>query len=254
MDSGLQKKLTSFEETPPPGVWDKIADALDEEENFASRLYNYTAQPPLTAWNNIEKGLDEEKSVVKIIPFATRFNKIIRVAAAAAILAIIATTAFLVLQRSEDGVAKVGNTPTIPSTQTITQGSKQSKIGPDPVASAAVVSIKETPTKQAKFRRRLLNIIQPQALLTSIAVAGKFIPENVIKEAMFDDESLDNYMVFTDGAGMTMRMPKKLFPLVSCKDGDRSCRQRIKSLQKKISSASVSTDFGAVLEMLHQVQ
>jgi hypothetical protein len=254
MDNGLKNKLTRFEETPRPGVWDKILEALDDEEDFAGRLYNYSQDPPLTVWSSIEKNLDEEISSGKIIPFGSRFNKSIRIVAAASIIGIIAITTTLLLNRTEADVFKVGNTATTPTRQAVTQLSKQNKAIPNPKASAPDTSIKETITIQAQFNRRLLNLIQPQELITTVAVAGKFIPGKVIKEALFNNKSVDNYMVFSDGDGMTMRMPKKLFPLVNCEHGDRSCQQRIKFLQQKISAASLSTDFGAVLEMLHQVQ
>jgi hypothetical protein len=256
MDDTLQNKLTRFEETPPAGVWNKIADALAEEENFANRLYNYTQTPPTTTWPAIEKNIGKQASAAKVIPFTTRFKKPIRYIAAASIIGLIAVATTLLLRRTEAGAPQAGSTATVPvTTQAPVPQPRQNKMPQTSVASVPVsAAIKEPTPKTVTFKRRLLNLIQPQKFLTTVAVAGAFAPEKVIKEALFNNRSLDNYMVFSDGNGMAMRMPKKLFPLVQCEDGDASCRQRIQSLQQKISSASLATDFGAIIEMLHRVQ
>jgi hypothetical protein len=255
MDNGLQNKLTRFEKTPPAGVWNKIAEALDSDENFENRLYNYSQAPPLTAWDTIEKNLTANTNVTQVIPFGTRFKKPIRYIAAASIIALLAVSTTLLLRRTEAGALQPASIATVPvSTQVVAPQEKQFKTFQDRTTSATVSPIKETAIKKITFKRKLLNFLQPQELSTNVAVAGNFVPGKVKKEALFNNRSLDNYMVFSDGNGMAMRMPKKLFPLVQCQDGDASCRQRIKALQQKISSGSLATDFVAILEMLRQVQ
>ena len=42
MSSGIKNKILSYEVSPPPGVWDKIAAELDESElhhSFPNKLY-----------------------------------------------------------------------------------------------------------------------------------------------------------------------------------------------------------------------
>jgi hypothetical protein len=57
MSITVQNKILNYEVSPPAGVWEKIADALDESElahEFPSRLYDAEVIPPVTAWNNID--------------------------------------------------------------------------------------------------------------------------------------------------------------------------------------------------------
>jgi hypothetical protein len=218
-------------------------------------LYNYTQTPTPTVWKNIEGNLDGNTQTAKIIPFANRFKRPLRYLAAASIIGLLAITGTLLLKRTESGSSQAG-TPSAPSgtAQTVISLPKQNKAIQNFIASAPTPAVKGPFKKKTTFKRKFLNLIPPQELLTSIAVAGEFIPNKVIKEALFNNRSIDNYMVYSDGTGMAMRMPKKLFPLVQCEDGDATCQKRIKFLQQKISSASMAADFGAILEMLHEVQ
>lgn len=70
MNNHIQNKLSGFEAPPPAGVWDNIAEALDTENYFAQRLYDYQQQPKENIWNKIEANV--EKSLgVKVVPFFT---------------------------------------------------------------------------------------------------------------------------------------------------------------------------------------
>lgn len=255
MDNQLKNKLTRFEALPPESAWDKIVEALYREENFAERLYNYAETPSLTNWSRIEKNLTAAALPAKVISFATRFKKPIRYAAVASLIGVIAIATTLLMKRTEAGAIQAGSKTTVPTTtQTIISLPKQNIVAQKNPPTFFAPSVKEEAQQPPTLKRRLLNSIQPKKFLTSIAVAGKFIPKNINKQAMFNNAALNNYMVFTDGYGLAMRLPKKLFPLVHCNDGDASCLQRIKALQQKLSSSALATDFTAILEMLRQVQ
>lgn len=60
MNSETRNKLLNFEATPPPTAWDGITNGLDNQQNdFASGLYEYQATPPPFIWNNISEELNK---------------------------------------------------------------------------------------------------------------------------------------------------------------------------------------------------
>ena len=63
MSEELKKKLLNYEVSPPGIVWDKIADALDEEitAGFPRQLYEVEVMPPSGTWSNIASALENAK-------------------------------------------------------------------------------------------------------------------------------------------------------------------------------------------------
>src|SRR5438128_5291837 len=114
MNTNLQNKLSQFEPAPPEGVWDRITQALDAEENLPHRLYDYQEQPPVLVWNAIEAALNETSEPVKTIPFTTRFKKPLRYVAAASIIAVLLISSTLFLKRTEAGSIQAGSNTTVP--------------------------------------------------------------------------------------------------------------------------------------------
>lgn len=56
MNNSVQHKMLDAEVTPPEGVWQRIAEELDESalaHNFPSRLKQHEVTPPATAWQKI---------------------------------------------------------------------------------------------------------------------------------------------------------------------------------------------------------
>lgn len=260
MNSNLQNKLSGFEATPPAGVWDKIAGALDAEQTFPQKLYHYKEQPGANAWTRIASALEQDTSSPgKVVPFTTRHKKPIRYVAAATVLAVALFTGSLFMKKGETA-------PVETAQQTVVPIQKQIVVEPTrnvatQHTSTLIPTIAAVPTgngdvhTQPKSRyRRILNFISPQNIVNSVAVSGLFIPEEVDKEAMFDHASLNNYMVYSDGNGNAMKLPKKLFSLVNCPDGDGSCRERIHQLQQKLSANTTNADFAGIMEMLRQLQ
>ncbi|MDB5208956.1 MAG: hypothetical protein JWR72_4031 [Flavisolibacter sp.] len=264
MDNSLQNKLTRFEEIPPTGIWDRIAEALDNEGNFANRLYNYTQDPPLTVWNSIEKSLDADAThSTKVIPFTTRFKTPIRYVAAASIVGIIAISTTLLMKRTEAGALQTGSETTVPVKESPDTKKEGSVVSNENNVQAAVSprsrdfspesqSIQESQT--VTTRRKFSSFVVPQNIAHSFAVLGRFIPKTAASTQVSDFAAANNYMVYCDGDGNAMKLPKKLFSLVSCQDGDGSCKERIYQLQQKLSSPAITADFTGVLEILHQLQ
>lgn len=260
MSNDLQNKLFHFEADPPKEVWNKIADALDAdaEQTFPQRLLNYEEQPPAGIWDKIEAGLEESGPAVKVIPI-TWFKKPLRyVAAAASIIAIVFMATNLANKNAATG-SMVGGTETItPANQSsvlpldqpnITKSNEQTQHEAPAIASA------EEPNETARpKRKRSPAFIRPQNIFRSFSFSQRFLPQKAEKKERLDFSGLDNYMVYSDGDGNAIRVPKKLFHLVYCEDDDDSCRERIRRLQKKMAASATTTDFGGVLEILRQLQ
>ncbi|WP_462254426.1 hypothetical protein [Ferruginibacter sp.] len=120
----FKTKMLAFETTAPDKVLVNIFNTLDEEEkqsstSFAERLYNYNAEAPADAWKNIASELD--KSETKIVPLQNnkKNQKVIyfRMAAAASVIAIIATTIWLSSNTKDDAINSTASSVTPQSQQ-----------------------------------------------------------------------------------------------------------------------------------------
>ena len=265
MSNDLQQKLSRFEADPPKEVWNKIAEALDagEESVFPQRLLNYEEQPPAHTWNKIETSLDEEEPAIKVVPI-TRFKKPLRyIAAAASIVAIVLLANNLTNKRTGAG-AVIGGTGT--ENVTVTKPVQSSVL---PLDEPSVVntplpaekepvgfinSNREEATASLGTPRRAVTFIRPQNIFRTIAFSQGFVPQHAGNSHPLDLSMADDYMVYSDEDGFALRVPKKFFDLVYCKDGDDLCKERIRQLQKKMASTATTTDFGGVLEILRQLQ
>ncbi len=98
----LKIKMYNYQSIPPSNALANIFATLDKEEQQAStsfneRIYNYQQEAPISAWKNIIAELD--KSEAKIVPLTNNKKSgraiYFRIAAAASVIAVIATTIWL---------------------------------------------------------------------------------------------------------------------------------------------------------------
>jgi hypothetical protein len=256
MNSDLQNKLYHFEADPPKEVWNRIDDALDAGQTFPQRLYQYEEQPPLQSWEAIEASLEKVNESFKVFPL-TKYKKPVRYVAAAAsiIFAIVLITNFT--DNKNGAGAAIGGTETTATTN-------QSSILPlektpvlNDVTTRHDVAINFSNEKEKSGQthgRKIFTTIHPQALRPYFSFSKNFIPGKADKEALFDFSILDSYMVYSDGDGNAMKLPKKLFSLVNCQDGDESCKERVHQLQQIMASSAATTDFAGILEILRELQ
>jgi hypothetical protein len=260
MSSDLQNKMFHFEADPPKEVWNKIAGALDadNEQEFPQRLFNYEVQPPVNIWDKIEASLEEE-SAIKVIPI-TRYKKPLRyIAVAASIIAAFFLTTNLLNKKTGTG-SVIGGTETVNTTNQssilpLDNSGTQPGVAIVPKKTVSTTAAENDVTNDEKtVRRRSLVSIRPQNILSIASIKKGFIPAIASKEVLFDFSEMNNYMVYSDGKGNAMRVPKKLFSLLFCADGDYSCNERIRQLQQKMATSATTTDFGGILEILRQLQ
>ncbi len=142
-------KILAFETTAPDKVLVNIFNTLDEEEqqsstSFTERLYNYNAEAPADAWKNIASELD--KSETKIVPLQNnkKNQKVIyfRMAAAASVIAIIATAIWLSSNKKDDSINSIASSVTPQSRQTNT-----------PVAGTEKTTLPASDTQEKKLTK-----------------------------------------------------------------------------------------------------
>jgi hypothetical protein len=171
MSSRLQQTLLQHEETPPQGVWGKIAAELDDsalELKFPSQLYNYTAVPPIGTWDKIADSLDSHSYAAKLydievappaatwaaitnsmdagkeaaIPEQRRLSPMLRYAAAASIIALITFGALQLTKKKgqqSDLATNEKNSPVQDSPTPVTTQDNNT-IGPSALTAAIAAS------------------------------------------------------------------------------------------------------------------
>jgi hypothetical protein len=255
MSRNLQKKLSQFEAAPPQDAWAKIADALDNDLTYSQRLYRYETEPPVEAWAAIESSLGEKTASAIVVPFTVRYKTPLRYIAAASIIA--ATLVFVNLSFHHTAAGSLASKSELshPIQHAIQRESNDTQFTEtDPQETASAQRAAEQDRVNLTSAKRTLAYIRPQSILPTFSLRKAFIPKQAKEKVLFDKASVDNFMVFSDGDGNVMKLPKKLFSLVCCKDGDGSCQVRLQRLRQTLSANMASADFAGMLDMLRQLQ
>ena len=95
--------MLKLEIQPPTLTWDKISLQLDEapQETLSTKMYEYEVMPPENNWGKIARLLDIKQTTTPVIPLHKSYNRIIRFAAVAAIIGIIAWAGFRFLNNTD---------------------------------------------------------------------------------------------------------------------------------------------------------
>ena len=122
MSGSLQNKLQQFEVIPPPAVWDKISQQLNDEfvttdANVSSKLDDASITAPAGMWDKIAQGISENDQ-----PQAKTFSLIYRrIAIAALIIGLLVTGGLYYFNRNVPGNAIVNIVPEKKETQAIVE-------------------------------------------------------------------------------------------------------------------------------------
>lgn len=148
MSSSIQYKLLNLEIAPPEGVWQKIAEELDESASgfrFPEKLRQLAVTPPAGTWEKITTQLDEELVTgtvseklyaAEILPPAAAWNKIkttldtehatrrrisplLKYAAAAGIIGLLAFGAMQLIRPGTKNTGTVSANGSIPAIEAI---------------------------------------------------------------------------------------------------------------------------------------
>jgi hypothetical protein len=258
MSNLLKDKLFNYKEFPPANVWKQISASLDSEIHFPGKLYNFIATPPHHLWSAIEGYLDDRAKLLAPVPIYRQYSKILRYSAVAAILiAIVFSATELISRRSVHAPTAFSSQPRVQKTLTGNIQKSNTPVlayHPRKEAALARTSEKKHSFKSFLFPERKTEEIAPVEDTYLAIETPTITPVSTAVDNHPDLSLADRFMVYTDEDGNHMKLPKKLFSVIHCNTDDFSCKQNLQNLQQKISSASISADFGGFLDMLKQLQ
>lgn len=273
------RKLYEAEATPPADSWTKIASAIttDEAPEYITRLYNLEVEPPVGAWQNISGALGDDS--LPRIPRRRKIIPIIRYAAAASFVAVVAFGAFKLLhQKTTDGIA--GKTVVPPNASPITVHPESQQNPPAQSEPAPSNNLPKERTILAKVNattRKKSSSNQPPKSGYMTQTPDLVSATTDETTANFQQASLrgevpgncpliadaDRYLNFMNPDGSPIRVSKKLADAVGCfysngtSDEYKQCQEQIKRWRDKITQstpASSADHFMDILDILKSVQ
>jgi hypothetical protein len=261
MTESFKNKLQDFAPEPPKGAWEGVVSRLNDSPLFADKLTAFEATPPASVWQAITQQLDQKENepLIRII----RPNRYV----AAALLLIMAGMAYFTLFREQPA-------PSIATAQGVSplpmQDLNQTTVQPIKPAGAEVPVQPISVGKNDVVAQRLPK--GQSALAHLSAEPDHHIPEPVLKFADESDEksfiptyafanrrvilnpAAERYMVYSDGQGNAMRLPRRMFDYVACMTNELDCKKRIAQLRNRAAAITMNTDFSGVLEMLAKLE
>jgi hypothetical protein len=247
MSSNLQNKLFHYEATPPEKVWDEVAAALDSgiDHAFTRRLQEFEATPPPSAWTRIEKQLSQTDRDTPVIPFFKKYRRPLKiVGAAAAILFLAVITSLLLVSKKS-----VSETPM-----------EAARVDKPPVAGDSPIIEKEKPevvttlaTVAGTVSKEPIRT-KAKAATQKAVMASRYTSSAETVQPINYHSYSDKYMMYSDGNGHSVRLPKKIYDFFVCPEHDLPCRDRLKGLQQKIAASALSPGFTGMLDMIQNLQ
>lgn len=253
MSSQIQNKLWHYEAQPPEEIWDKIAASLNENllVLVAEKIYQYQAKPDVIVWQNIVAQLEAPvREEAKVVPFYVRHRRPLKYSGAVAIFIFLAVlTSLLFSKKAEpelpaEGIAKTvaekkDNAKTsFHSTQT------NSLTAPTERNNRNSLIAKSKITKTWSGQNQNL-FLRPWGLLPYPAYQYETVNSSIAS---------DKYIIYSDGKGNVVRLPKKIFNAFACPSGDVECKQRLEQLRKKFAASAMTADFTGLLQILKSLQ
>lgn len=254
MSNQLQHKLLHYEVPPPEGTWNKIATSLNENVSFtlSEKLYQYEEEPSPLVWQNISSQLENSiPEQAKVVPFYVRYRRPLKYTSAVAIFIFLAMiTSLFISKKTESEVSPQGI-----SNATIQKDT--SKPSPDVSRennSVAQLSEKNKP-EHLIARSKVSRIRQEEYQSSSASSFESFLPQQAEKnEIVSSSISSDKYMMYSDGDGNVIRLPKKIFNAFACPTEDISCKLRLQQLKEKFAQSATTADFTGLLQILKSLQ
>jgi hypothetical protein len=278
-ENKFNKSLSSVEATPPAFMWDKIKAELnnsDIENELHDRLYGLDVKPPVTSWQQIIATMDAEKEVLTIPP-VRRISPILKYAAAAALVGVMAWGGISLLNNNKpvktevaqekNTGSKKGNVPTATEKDSTTSSEKN------------IAATNNLPTPDQE-RRNDIALEESKRTVAKLDVPSKNKLKNVADfyfstdipnfansrivdyDVPPDDNSYpnDRYIMLMTPDGNIIRVSKKLGSLVSCVSGaeqNKTCTEQVKKWREKLANSSMTnsaSNFIDILDMVSSLQ
>jgi hypothetical protein len=267
MKSVLQNKILNYEVTPPSGVWEKIADALDESalgQGFSSKLYEAEIIPPVSAWDKIASSLDAEKELT--VPAHRRISPLFKYAAAAMLIGFLAWGGIRLLHNGpakneivKSEISQPEKNIAIPQTVPLIETSPQSLVSADNNNSsdearndAALEASKKT---FAKLDMPVSSRIKKIA--SGFSFASSLVDENnpgmMSNDEIINCELSSRYITLMTPEGNIVRMSKKLTDMACCVSGEdenKDCKDQMKKWREKIVCSPTCHSAGSFMDIL----
>jgi hypothetical protein len=271
MSSTIQNKILNYEVAPPSGLWEKIADALDESElahEFPTTLYGAEVMPPVSAWNKIANSLDAENETA--IPERRRISPLFKYAAAAALIGFLAWGGMQLL-KDRSGSKDVVKQDLLPvekdSPASVTDQNKNTpdeniastdnNISSDEARNdAALEASKKTFAKlDMRVKSRMTEIASGYSFASTVAAEN--IPGIIPDDEIGTVNLTNRYITLMTQEGNLIRMSKKLTDMACCVSGEDEndgCKDQMKKWREKIICSPTCHSTGSFMDMLGLVQ
>jgi hypothetical protein len=254
MSDQLPNKLSAFAADPPPGLWEKIEASLQEQAEFGrlpQRLYAFEATPPSDIWTIVRQELDRAQAV----PFFQRFRRPLRYGSIAAAFILVAVTVSLLLVSKK--TISEGNAGALLTTKeriVTTEVARPTQAPKDPYHNDPPdernpATVSRTQRFWHLLKRAPLSVSAAIPSTSDLPLPAEAPPRQIVAE----DASSEAYLIYSDGDGHAMKLPKKLFDVFHCGQQDETCKMRLRNLQQKIATSAFSNDFTGVLELLQHL-
>jgi hypothetical protein len=254
MSSQLQHKLLHYEVQPPEGVWNKIAASLDEtiSTTVSEKLYQYEEEPSPIIWQNISSQLNNSVSEkAKVIPFYVRYRRPLKYSGAVAIFIFLAVlTTLLISKKTESELPSQG----IAKTNTTKKDTSKLPVTSQEDNTVARLSDKNKPNHLIA-KSKVSGVRQEESQNSNSSSFESFLPQQAQRNDIVTTSiSSDKYMIYSDGDGNVVRLPKKIFNAFACPTEDISCKLRLQQLKEKFAASAMTTDFTGLLQILKSLQ
>jgi hypothetical protein len=253
MSNQLQHKLLHYEAPPPERVWNTIATFLDENLSLtiSEKLYQYEEEPSALVWQNISLHLDHSVSEQgKVVPFYVRYRRPLKYSGTAAILIFLAVmTSLFISKKTESEVPPQGvansveiRKDTSKPSEVSTENNSVAKLSGKNGSEHLIAKSKVLKTRQEEYQSSNLSF-------------EDFLPQQAEKnEVVRSSIPSDKYMMYSDGDGNVVRLPKKIFNAFACPTEDVKCKQKLQQLKEKFAQSAMTADFTGLLQILKSLQ
>jgi len=252
MNNQLQNKLLHYEAPPPEGVWDKIAASLDKNISLAlsEKLYQYEEEPSPIVWQNISSQLDNSiKLKAKVVPFYVRHRRPLKYSGAVAIFIFLAVlTSLFISKKTESELPS----QEVPNTAVKKDSSKSSDTSKE---DNAVAQLPKKGRREYLIAKSKVTRIRQEEYQNYNSSLESFLPQQAEKNEIAGSSiPADKYMMYSDGDGNVVRLPKKIFNAFACPTDDVTCKQRLQQLKEKFAQSAMTADFTGLLQILKSLQ
>jgi len=252
MDNPIQNKLLQYEIQPPEGAWSKIAESLDESisTTLSQKLYQYEEPPLNDVWHKIAVQIEDTgNEKAKVVPFFVRYRRPLKYSGAVAIFIFFAViTSLLVSKKTESEIPAQGITNDVKAKKdtSVISGNLENNTAVQPMEKHNA----ERPIANSKSASIKIEDTQP-----SMSYDEYLFPREAQRNEIFNGSvSSDKYMIYSDGDGNAIRLPKKIYSAFACQTNDFICKQRLQKLRQKFAASAVTTDFTGILQILKSLQ